>query len=145
MPAITGVKEVLRSLDIELRRKVRRLRGTTEVTVGYTSNYALYVHESIEMKWKGKKRIPRIIDGVKVGGKGNYWDPAGQGQAKFLEQPAREKAGRMGEIISTAVKNGANLSQALLLAGLFLQRESQKLVPVDTGNLKNSASTRLDK
>ena len=27
-------------------------------------------------------------------------------------------------------------------AGLFLQRESQKIVPVDLGNLKNSAFTR---
>ena len=30
----------------------------------------------------------------------------------------------------------------LLRAGLFLQRESQKLVPIDTANLKRSADTR---
>lgn len=30
----------------------------------------------------------------------------------------------------------------LLRAGLFLQRESQKLVPIDTGDLRRSADTR---
>ena len=34
------------------------------------------------------------------------------------------------------------LGRNLKKAGLFLQRESQKIVPVDTGALKNSASTR---
>ena len=33
-------------------------------------------------------------------------------------------------------------SRGLVKAGLFVQRESQKIVPVDTGNLKNSAFTR---
>ena len=33
-------------------------------------------------------------------------------------------------------------SAGLRLAGLFLQRESQKIVPVQTGNLKNTAFTR---
>lgn len=32
--------------------------------------------------------------------------------------------------------------RGLIKAGLFLQRESQKRVPVDTGNLKASAGTR---
>lgn len=34
------------------------------------------------------------------------------------------------------------LEIGLVRAGLFLQRESQKVVPVDTGALKNSAFTR---
>ena len=38
-----------------------------------------------------------------------------------------------------------SLEKGLVLAGLRLQRDSQKLVPVDTGNLKGSAFTRLDK
>lgn len=33
-------------------------------------------------------------------------------------------------------------AQGLKMAGLYLQAESQKLVPVDTGNLKASAFTR---
>ena len=36
------------------------------------------------------------------------------------------------------------LRRGLLTAGLFLQRESQKIVPVDTGNLRRSADTRAE-
>ena len=36
------------------------------------------------------------------------------------------------------------LRKGLLKAGLALQRESQKIVPIDTGVLRNSASTRLE-
>ena len=39
---------------------------------------------------------------------------------------------------------GHVLAQALLAAGLRLQRESQMLVPIDTGNLRASAFTRLE-
>jgi len=35
-----------------------------------------------------------------------------------------------------------SILRGLTAAGLFLQRESQKIVPVQTGNLKNSAFTR---
>uniref|UniRef100_A0A6M3K492 Putative capsid protein n=1 Tax=viral metagenome TaxID=1070528 RepID=A0A6M3K492_9ZZZZ len=37
---------------------------------------------------------------------------------------------------------GKGVSRGLKKAGLFLQRESQKVVPIDTGTLKNSAYTR---
>lgn len=37
-----------------------------------------------------------------------------------------------------------SLKRGLLLAGLFLQRESQKIVPIDTGVLRASANTRMD-
>ena len=37
---------------------------------------------------------------------------------------------------------GEKVARGLKKAGLFLQRESQKVVPVDTGALKNSAGTR---
>lgn len=36
------------------------------------------------------------------------------------------------------------LRKGLLRAGLFLQRESQKIVPIDKGVLRNSANTRLE-
>ena len=42
------------------------------------------------------------------------------------------------------VINGDKVARGLKKAGLFLQRESQKVVPVDTGALKNSAGTRAD-
>lgn len=88
------------------------------------------------MKLKG---VPRHKPG-----KGRYWDPQGRAQAKFLEAPARMFANAIGTIVATAYKAGKTLAQSLLLGGLRLQRESQKLVPVDTGNLRASAVTRLE-
>lgn len=128
--------ELLRfnGLAKKLRAKVEAA-GDAEpvVLVGYTAAYALYVHENLEMKLKGQPRSH---------GKGLYWDPQGRGQAKFLEQPARENQTRYAEIVKAKLLEGKTLAQALLVAGLALQRDSQELVPIDTGNLRASAFTR---
>ena len=58
----------------------------TSVRVGYTAGYALFVHELVGMKLKGKPRPKRQDTG---GDRGLYWDPQGRAQAKFLEEPAR--------------------------------------------------------
>ena len=106
------------------------------VIVGYTAKYALYVHENTEMTLKGQKRPGK--------NRGKFWDPQGRAQAKFLETPAREKQDEIGTIIVKTYARTGMMGKSLLVGGLFLQRESQKLVPVDTGNLKNSAFTRLE-
>jgi CRISPR/Cas system-associated exonuclease Cas4 (RecB family) len=90
------------------------------VAVGFTQAYAIYVHEDMEAH-----------------------HPVGQ--AKYLEQPARELRQDLGNIVTTILKAGESLSHALLTAGLRLQREAQELVPVDTGALKASAFTREEK
>jgi hypothetical protein len=107
------------------------------VIVGFTAAYALFVHESLEMKLAG---LPR------TNGKGNYWDPQGRAQAKFLEQPAREMTsdGTFAGILRAAARKGLGLIDGLLLCGLRLQREAQLRCPVDTGNLKASAFTRKE-
>jgi len=87
--------------------------------VGYTQEYAIYVHERLDLK-----------------------HPVGQ--AKFLEQPAREMRDELGTTIAESTKGGMPVSKALLLAGLKLQAASQKLCPVDTGALKGSAFTNLE-
>lgn len=56
-----------------------RKESATSVVVGYTSAYALAIHENMEQKLKGQKR---------PSGLGVYWGP--RGQPKFLEQPFRE-------------------------------------------------------
>lgn len=61
---------------------------STLVLVGYTAFYAMFVHEMVEMKLKGLPREPSPPH------RGNYWDPAGRGQAKFLEAPARDSSRR---------------------------------------------------
>jgi len=112
------------------------------VVVGYNAAYALYVHENLEMKWAGKKRTGKHPDGAKA--KGRYWDPQGRAQSKFLEQPARENERQITAIVINTLQAGKTMLEGLFLGGLFLQRTSQKLVPVDTGNLKGSAFTEKE-
>jgi hypothetical protein len=74
----------------------------TVVIVGYTAFYAMFVHEMVEMKGRG---LPRSAPS-----KGNYWDPAGRGQAKFLEAPARDEDRR--KRMLNIVKNVCKLKKA---------------------------------
>ena len=138
MAKIKGMRSLLRKLE-KLERAANR-KHTGDVVVGYEANYALHVHENMEMKLKGQKRGGK----KSKKSKGRYWDPQGKAQAKFLEQPAREMQDEMAAIVVQATKGGATLQQALILAGLRLQAVSQKLVPVDTGNLKASAFTEKE-
>lgn len=104
------------------------------------------------MKWRGFPRdrsVRREGDYAVTGHtatkkKGLFWGPAGQ--AKFLEQPARTLSndGTFGAIVFKALKAGKTLLQGLMLCGLRLQRESQQLVPVEFGNLRASAFTRIE-
>lgn len=111
MAKVEGVNEVLKVLNDAGKRA-----DEVSVIVGYTQAYAIYVHENLEAK-----------------------HPVGQ--AKYLEEPARVHAAEIGRIVREAFAKGASLAHALLLGGLRIQRESQLLVPVDTGALKGSAFT----
>jgi len=137
---IRRLDKVLRALE-KLERESKR-KNNGNVIVGFNASYALYVHENVEMKWRGLPRKGKHADGTRK--KGDYWDPPGRGQSKFLEQPARTMRKELSAIIANAVANGADLTKALLVAGLRLQREAQKLCPVDTGNLKASAFTEKE-
>lgn len=137
---IENLDKVLRALE-KLERESKR-ENNGNVIVGFNASYALPVHENIEMKWRGLPRKGKHADGTRK--KGDYWDPPGRGQSKFLEQPARTMRKELSTIIATTVRNGASLVKALLVAGLRLQREAQKLCPVDTGNLKASAFTEKE-
>jgi hypothetical protein len=96
------------------RRAYRAARDyQSKVVVGYAAPYAVYVHENLEAR-----------------------HPIGQ--AKFLEQPAREYRKDMAAAVVAGLRAGESLTQAQLAAGKVLLRESQKLVPVDTGLLKRS-------
>ena len=100
-------------------KKLESKHGKPSVIVGYSTAYAVFVHENLEAK-----------------------HPVGE--AKFLEKPARLLRPELSDIVNQAMRKGKTLAQALLLAGLRLQRESQMLVPVDTGTLRNSAFTRME-
>lgn len=109
----------------------------TSVVVGFTAAYALAVHENLEMAGAG---LPRRS------GHGFYWDPQGQAGPKFLENPARELSnnGELSRILTSVVRQNKNIMQGLIACGLRIQREAQLRVPVDTGNLKASAFTRVE-
>ena len=127
MPQILGMKNLLRTFE-KLERESKR-KNNGDVIVGYSASYALRVHE--DAKAEARRRLTK-----KGTAKNQQW--------KFLEQPARELKGEMTSIVKRAVKGGASLMKALLLAGLRLQRASQEIVPVDTGNLKASAFTEKE-
>lgn len=116
--------EGLTKLVEQLRAKAAASRKDDDasVSVGYTQQYALFVHEDLTAKHK---------EGT---------------QAKYLEQPARQMSsdGTMSDIFLRARRAGRTTAEALLLCGLAVQRESQILCPVDTGALRASAFTRLD-
>jgi hypothetical protein len=134
MANITGLTKLVDQLRARAAKSIKD--DDVSVIVGYTAAYALFVHEKVEMKLAG---LPR------VGGKGLYWDPQGRAQAKFLETPARMCQEQIADIVRKSFSKGSTLAQALLMGGLFLQRQSMLLCPVDTGNLKASAFTRLEK
>lgn len=150
----------LKKMVDKLRDRAAKATKETNIcaVTGFTAAYTLSVHERVEMKWKGLPRSGEVKHAgfdregkrlVSTGhaanaGKGFYWDPLGRAQAKFLEAPAREFANELGEIAAEAAKKGASYAHCLLLPALRLQREAMQLVPVDTGNLKASAFTRLE-
>lgn len=59
------------------------------VEVGFSAAHALWIHEDVEMKWKGKPRR----DGI-----GEYWGPSGQ--AKFLENVLTEQEDEILRIVA---------------------------------------------
>lgn len=117
MARLTGDDEVIKKLRDIAKRVSKKYEGN--VVVGYEAAYAVYVHEDLTAS-----------------------HPNG-GQAKYLEQPARTKAKEIREVVNAAMARGATVEKALFMGGLKLQRESQLLVPVDTGYLRASAFTKI--
>lgn len=126
MAKMEGMKSLKARLE-SIRHKYGK--GKVGVVVGYKGvNYALYVHESAKMEEARKNRPGK--------------NP--KAQWKFLEQPAREYRDEFVKIITVALKAGVSVVDALYLAGLRLQRESQELVPVVTSNLRGNAFTEKE-
>ena len=117
MAEIKNLQRLVEKLRARAAKAVRD--SDAAVAVGYTAAYSVFVHENLEAK-----------------------HPVGK--AKFLEDPAKTNAPEYAGIVREALKGGKTVAQALVLAGLALQADSQDQVPVDTGVLKNSAFTRLE-
>ena len=67
------------------------------------------------------------------------------GQAKYLEEPARLWGRWMADMVQRTMKKGQTLTSALALAGNFLLSKAKELVPVDTGFLKASGFVKVER
>lgn len=103
----------------KLREMSLKGRKTLTVKVVYEAEYAVFVHEDLEAN-----------------------HPNG-GQAKYLEEPARRLQHDMVSIVRRSIENKNGLEEGLQRAGELLLRESQSLVPVDTGNLRDSGIVEI--
>lgn len=88
-------------------------RSYLDVQVGYSAGYARYVHERTDI-------------------------PHQNGQAKFLESPARKYRQQMREMARATMRRKRSVEEAAKKVAKFLYEKSQELVPVRTGNLKRS-------
>src|SRR4051812_14139191 len=120
MANILGLNKVLDALKKAKRYILGDGKPRLAYVVGFSAKYSIFVHEDLEAR-----------------------HPNG-GQAKYLEQPARQYAKELADIVARALKSGATMEQALTLAALRLQRESMALAPVDTGNLRASSYIRIE-
>lgn len=117
MAEITGLSQLLAKLA-NMAAKANR-DANFSVVVGFTAAYSIWVHENMQAVHP-------------------------TGQAKFLEEPYRTGQPQMMQIIVSGARSGKTLGQSTLMAGLWLQGEAQRRCPVDTGNMRASAFTRLD-
>ena len=127
---IRGMLAVQKALKEKLKQANK---ANAVVQVGYTMKYALPVHE------RRKGIAGERKEGKERNTKGQFVSNRG---AKYLEKPAREQAGEIARIVVQAAQKTGDIRRGLVLGGLRLQRESQKLVPIDTGALRASAYTR---
>lgn len=116
MAEIKGLVDLMKKLQQRVDRA--KLDSATGVKVGFSTAYAVHVHEDLEAHHQ-------------------------VGQAKFLEEPARLNRSAYALIIAEQAKKGRSLGQALMVAGLQLQRDAQELCPVDKDVLRASAFTEV--
>jgi len=119
MPGFRAKVEGVDAVQAVFRRMAIKHGRRVRLVVGYAAPYAVYVHEDLEMF--------HLV-----------------GQAKYLEQPARENARTMAKLVENAVRAGRSMAQALALAGGYLLNVSRPLVPVDTGFLKSSGFVKIE-
>lgn len=153
MAKIEGLQKVVDAL--RARAAKARQDDRVSVAVGYTAAYALWIHERREMRWRGFPRDRSVRRGTGENSaiaftgysaserKGVFWGP--HGRAGYLLDVAREMNHQLGAMVVTALQKKKTMAQALVTAGLALQRESQKNVPVEFGFLRASAFTALEK
>lgn len=109
--AIENIKRLVGQL---LRRSLAsKTNDNGSFTIGYKAPYAIFVHENLAAHHA-------------------------HGQAKYLEQPARQLQSDLAVNIQRDMASGVSLNQANQSAAIKLYEASQELVPTETGVLKAS-------
>jgi hypothetical protein len=106
-----GLEAVL--TEIRKRRAKAELDSKAVTKAGYSADHAVPVHERLDQRHE-------------------------VGQAKFLEQPLRTEQQIMADIIRKRLMAHETLKNAQLAAAKHLMSISLPLVPVDTGELRDS-------
>jgi len=119
---MAGVDMDINKMIASLQGKSLKGRKVMAVRVGYTAPYAVYVHEDMMAN-----------------------HPNG-GQAKYLSTPAASKRiqRQMRDAIARSVKAKNGLEEGVMRAGQILLAASRPLVPVDTGELRDSGFVKVE-
>lgn len=113
--ANTRVKVDASKVVAAIAAHTRKYQKKATVEVSYSGvPYALFVHENLQAQHAPPTR------------------------AKFLEAPARYLKTQMAAKVTAALKNKKSLESGLVEAAVLLYDESQRLVPVEYGDLKAS-------
>lgn len=128
-------------------KSVSKRGDSCRAKVGYGMRYGIYVHEAVPGAPNPPKtdaqRAAMMIAIREREARGHV--PWSTGQPKFLEQPAREYAQEMADVIHKNLRNKESLETAVTRAAYFLLRKSMELVPVDTGALRASGAVEVFK
>lgn len=87
--------------------------GKAQADIIYDTPYAAKIHEDLEMYHSN-------------------------GEAKFLEKAYRRNLASVKDYMKIIIRNKMDLKDAVKEGATIILRESNKLVPVDTGRLKES-------
>lgn len=115
---VTKVEGVDKVLNLFTERSLKGKKVQT-LSCGYSAPYAIYVHEDLTVHHDN-------------------------GQAKYLEQPARENRQRMIDVVVKTLQQKQSLTLGLERARDILEVASKAVVPVDTGFLYQSWHARID-
>lgn len=134
--AVSGTMTGFDTFRAALGRKAKQYERFPAFEIGFSAPYAIYVHENLEQKWKGRPRRPSPPK------KGVYWGPAG-GPKYLTRAIAKTKSdGSARRILLRELKAGNSLRHAALQVALHVLHEAQLNVPVDSGFLQDSGFVR---
>jgi hypothetical protein len=131
---LTQLVEKLRDMAAKAMRD-----SDAVVALSFTAEGAIYVHEMMEPKTLGLG-VPR------PSGLGDYWGPPQYGP-KFLENTVRElsNSGEIARIVREGMRRKLTVAQALIIAVLRIQRDTQERIPVEYNHLRGSAQITLER